>query len=889
MTHLGQLGEDVALVFLDEAKLQQNLDEAKGLTPKGQVNPPLEVILWNTLLETRIERPSFAVPASTGDGTHYTFQETIGVAGFGGASTAPAIRQVAFFQQLQLVRGSDQGPDTWQQSQGPDNEPLVNVLEVGGDSGGPLFRLRPGSQTRDVFGVQSGFVKVNNGDPNPDAVPKTNHWADITRPAMAQWIRDNARDKSRTPAWLARHGRSDRWVGETDYTGPCDTLRDGDCDHWYSWHDNCPTLYNPGQRDADDDGFGDACDNCVNVRNEGQENCNALSERVNHSDIPALGDACDPVPCPQSELAPSHLVKTCAPNPPGPFGVGQGLACTARVVRDRLHSTPLGSHNATGFESSVVNVQTAARFCQQGLSSAPPVDCRSAEAIRDVQLSFPEEARNPARPWHRVRFGAAPTATRVTPRGATQRWTYGRDSSFTNRWFYEQDYAFWLANPQGSLISLPADLQSCQQAGDLAGTCLNGIFWLHADTPEGEASHGDQLANSYIDWQPDVVRQYCPEPPLTVSTFAARVALPNQDASLLAASAGVGELLWASAANRSFDIRPQPETQLILPAALGILGALQPGGELIALSDDGSSPCRGRALDSTSARIIASRKWASAVEPHTFARNLPSRIQAVALRADGTAIEDLAIDTDGSLGLSSVTEELLSLLYATGTDGPSLPPRDSFTSVFSRAAGGVFVIGGVDPNGAAKHDAWLLPLGGSWSELALGDVQLGKVLAATYAFQDDRLWVADEVAMNGERRPRLVRIDPAGGGANVVFFAPPRRRPGRTPFLSVDRDGSLLLALADETRFSLLHLRMTPSGLAVERARAERGKLVRAPIVDAFGYSFIVVAADGTLGVKRRDILRPVACDDDAEDEDQKEPRLTDGPSCGTRLLEKVF
>ncbi len=82
---------------------------------------------------------------------------------------------------------------------------------------------------------------------------------------------------------------------------------------------------------------------------------------------------------------------------------------------------------------------------------------------------------------------------------------------------------------------------------------------------------------------------------------------------------------------------------------------------------------------------------------------------------------------------------------------------------------------------------------------------------------------------------------------------------------------------------------MTPNGIAVGRARTERGKLVRPPIVDAFGYSFVVMAADGTLRVKRRDILRPVGCDDDDDDEDHLRPARADAPVCETRLVEKLF
>lgn len=459
----------------------------------------------------------------------------------------------------------------------------------------------------------------------------------------------------------------------------------------------------------------------------------------------------------------------------------------------------------------------------------------------------------------------------------------------TNRWFYQADYDFWLSNPGVPLIPLPADTTGCELSGALAGTCLNGVFWLNADTPAGQAEHGAQLANFYIDWQPDVLRLYCPEPPLHVSTFAAQAA----PASTPFAGPATGELLWASTGvDRSFDVLPNPETQLIVRAPFGTLGALQRDGSVIALSDDGSSPCRGNAIDQPSALVVATRRWSSASEPSGIVRGLSSRIQAAAVTEDGTGIADLAIDSAGTLSLSSSTEELLSLVDATAVDGPSPPPRGSFTSVFSRVAGGAFVIGGIDSNGATLRDAWFVPLGGSWSALSLGSVQLGSVLAATYAFGDDHLWIADESVEAGtpkeKKRARLLRVDPAGGGASVAFSVP-RRRQGLTPFLSVDRDGSALLALADDQRFVLVRLRIKPNGMVIGRIRAERGKLVRAPIVDRFGYSFILAAADGTLVVKRRDILRPVGCDDDDEDEDDKRPPRSEAQVCDTRLIEKLF
>jgi hypothetical protein len=98
-----------------------------------------------------------------------------------------------------------------------------------------------------------------------------------------------------------------------------------------------------------------------------------------------------------------------------------------------------------------------------------------------------------------------------------------------------------------------------------------------------------------------------------------------------------------------------------------------------------------------------------------------------------------------------------------------------------------------------------------------------------------------------------------------------------------------LLAIAGEERFSLFRLEDSEGHFRLRRLRSQRGRLVRRPIVDPNGVSFIVEAPNGGLRLKRVSHLGEVPCDDEDDDESSNarpdRPVLDCEPDDCARLL----
>jgi hypothetical protein len=684
---------------------------------------------------------------------------------------------------------------------------------------------------------------------------------------------------------------------------------------------SCPC--DPGN-DADGDGVCGACDatvsavcgqvcgttqfldNCPFAYNPNQENCNLLAEqavngRTGKANVPGqtiLGDMCDPVPCPQGDADTStgRTTPQCCPNPGG-----QGQQCYLRKFHDAVTLTPigahpLGNHLAKGQADNVVPVpalfgSTEARYCQSAPSAG--FDCRSTTAadqggrgvVDSRQLNFwpnadAELGNDPLHPWHRTTLGqltlTVPTSCEGT-RGAPEIVSYAPGTTVTDTWCYEDDWSYWLTGLNSPKI--PVTGTACQNVSQCAGqpvpgTCLVGTLWRHSNMEVGHnidsvgnsfvglhPSPADQnIADHYFDVQPDQGMGYCPvASPLIVGDPPNPQPLPQP------------RMLWqAQSAYRASDLRSVAETDLLVPSALGTIVTVLDDGSGVAVGDNGGS-CVGHAATSGFTAVFAGGRplvWASAVEPSAKLGVVSGDVMAVALAADGSALIDGAVASGDVLHSATELGGAGLALGAAAGDTPS--PRSGFSAVFSRSAGGVYVIGGSDvQSGAALHDVRFLPLGGFWTHPVYADYEPASVLGATFSFADRKLWVLDKIDSAREHeRLRLARLDPYGGQVQVVGTWRLKHAEAAF-FLSIGRDGSVLLSVTRGHHHAVVLFDASDEDPHAALVGRHSGALALAPIADDHSYAFVVWAKSGTeLRIRRRADIG--GCDPDEDDCDSR-------------------
>ncbi len=154
---------------------------------------------------------------------------------------------------------------------------------------------------------------------------------------------------------------------------------------------------------------------------------------------------------------------------------------------------------------------------------------------------------------------------------------------------------------------------------------------------------------------------------------------------------------------------------------------------------------------------------------------LISASEPVWLRKYQAAEPWLVVALGGDLSLRDVLRSGPQGLQTSGrrvverAQGPSSSPASSLTQgavlVGSSSQDAVFRVGGLTPQGTPENHLWRLSVSeGTWSTLPLvGEVRPGKVLAATYRFSDQALYVVDEETIGKKKtQARLLRIRRSG-------------------------------------------------------------------------------------------------------------------------------
>lgn len=352
-----------------------------------------------------------------------------------------------------------------------------------GDSGGPLYWGT--GPTALVCGVTSNGRAVNFGG--------SANWARTTEDENKEWIRRAAQVNG-------------DWRGECTNAPPIESERAGSEDGYYDQCDNCPTVYNPDQKDSDHDGIGDACDNCPFVWNPDQTNSNASVEQ-DHFFAPA-GDACDPNPVTSfrqsgenyrpnkgtDALADTRLVSG---GPDLPWWRGH---CSGPAPQTTPHVPAVG--NVLRIRG--VSMDTGERFASTRTSACecPPGSSRHCNGDRDKRCNrVGSDSTVPSGKWVPMTLRKPDPAytwdkeltvtTDTTPDGVALK--YVKTSHTANPYIQTADswaWAYW--------VDLK-NLKPVSQITDTTYTAFEGVVWtfVHRSTTNPSLAPGSARSNLF--------------------------------------------------------------------------------------------------------------------------------------------------------------------------------------------------------------------------------------------------------------------------------------------------------------------------------------------------------------------------------------------------------
>jgi len=608
--------------------------------------------------------------------------------------------------------------------------------------------------------------------------------------------------------------------------GAAQTL-DTDVDGHPDACDNCPFTPNFDQADHDItgdgfmiefDGVGDACDNCPDAINADQANCNYDAEYLQGLiDLPnglsGLGDACDPVPCPNTRPFETETRSSSTG--------GLATETTAQdVVRvDALCTEPQRAR--TGF-----------RFCPCSLAVADDPDVRTSCEIPqldgtggcaqglggDALYGDPSEQQS----WRLMTLAHDALASNLSGAGLRQEVTLDYappadhfETDLRSTWDQLADDARWEGLFLGWLWP--------RKPGGEQRADLPGVLWSHAPGPE-PASDGTSV-------------DFLPVERLLASHYLSGPVAPPREAR---APFECHQFLGPYVGRPAFC--PLCGTSFPLPF-IGLPGnlrrglcSLEPLPPVIVLpfdelpSNPSFGPDPGPLLD-------VAGTWVGAAESAPWLPRQGPRYAA--LSSDGASLLKVLVETPTGFAESGQQPPMpcdnpngcpQAFLAAAM---PLAPPGAGAALTLSSREHTLYRVGGEDSSGQPTRQLWAFDTETSQArQLPVFGQPPGRVLASTYDAASRRLFWLDEIDVplpivprrhGRHRRPARVRTRPmvrlvATGpfGGEVVELGRWPRISGNTRFaMSADPNGRLFVVASHERGGPHLVLRLEVGRSAV--------------------------------------------------------------------------
>jgi hypothetical protein len=615
-------------------------------------------------------------------------------------------------------------------------------------------------------------------------------------------------------------------------------------------------------------------DQCPGVFDE-YGNDNEDSERVWNAK--PLGNACDPVPVP--DFVPRWKEVIGQTSDSGGSGVGNWFTTKKYVRASAIEHRLRGSFGAPdspipGQGQSVIVSNTFHRYCLDKNTPDVSISCASDENVADNFLTQDDSRllEKLDTRWHRISIQGliSPGSDSFNKNPSLESHNYTPNpSALVRSWFLVDDFNAWIPTSWGQTLGLDVP-----HVPSLANpNTWPGRLWTHSDTQAGltsdidtglhlktDGTQGEQLSNHYEPLNPVQIEEtttawdipmYQPAFPWSFCPACTKEipAVENDDCPVCKG------LLPGSLLDSIYE----PQLVVRMPAVQGFpfrFGIVLRDGSFVNV-DERLGPNLKQALEDTS------RVWAEQAEPLSYLGRGATLPTALALSSDGRFVSErvsfqgrrfLGQQDRGRLGVagepgeSGEPGELVAFAASSGASlqdpGQSPGEREAFLPVYSRYLGRVFVVGGRDPTTQTpRGDVWWQDVQGEaiWHRVPDQGYNVNRVLATTYSFRDDQLWILDEVkGPGGLKRARLVRLDPRTGEFEQIgqwlrlgLF--------NQHWLVVDKDGQVLLAASSDVAKKHLVIRLDNRAPQVKPTaiRLGQGALAYRPMVDQEGYSFI--------------------------------------------------